>query len=148
MDEPQLFVDLGLLLLAALGGGLLAQVLRQPLIVGYVLAGILVGPFTPGPTVSDPRSFRLFAEIGVILLMFSIGVDFSIGELLRVRRVALQGALARVARTRNTELFLLVVVVVAIGTAALTASLGLSLALGAFLAGLVISESQFAHETL
>jgi len=53
-----------------------------------------------------------------------------------------------VARTRNTELFLLVVVVVAIGTAALTASLGLSLALGAFLAGLVISESEFAHETL
>src|SRR3989304_5358576 len=49
MDEPQLFVDLGLLLLAALGGGLLAQVLRQPLIVGDVLAGILVGPFPPRP---------------------------------------------------------------------------------------------------
>ena len=65
--------------------------------MGYVLAGILVGPFTPGPTVSDPRSFRLFAEIGVILLMFSIGVDFSIGELLRVRRVALQGALGGIA---------------------------------------------------
>src|SRR3989304_386795 len=97
MDGPQLFVALGLLLLAALGGGLLAQVLRQPLIVGYVLAGILVGPFTPGPTVSDPRSLRLFAGIGVILLMFSIGVDFSIGELLRVRRVALQGALGGIA---------------------------------------------------
>ena len=263
MDETRLFVDLGLLLLAALGGGLLAHALRQPPIVGYILGGILVGPFTPGPTVSDPQSFRTFADIGVVLLMFSIGVDFSLGELVRVRRVALQGALggialsvlltipvgsllgwpatqsiavgaaigvtsgmvllkfllergeldaphgrvavgisliedlavvamvillpalgaaggsrlvplgqgllqaalllapllwfarrvfpgmlARVARTRSTELFLLVVVVVAIGTAALTASLGLSLALGAFLAGLVISESQFAHETL
>jgi len=93
MEEPRLFVDLGLLLVAALGGGILAQALRQPPIVGYILGGILVGPFTPGPTVSDPRSFRLFAEIGVILMMFSIGVDFSIGELLRVRRAAIQGAL-------------------------------------------------------
>jgi CPA2 family monovalent cation:H+ antiporter-2 len=55
--------------------------------------------------------------------------------------------LNRVARTQNQELFLLVVLSIAIGTAALTQSLGLSLALGAFLAGLLISESEYAHES-
>src|SRR2546426_9222848 len=220
-------------------------------------AGVLIGPFTPGPTLSDPHTFQLFADVGVVLLMFSIGVEFSVDELLRVRKVALAGApvgialivlltipvgkllgwtlvqsllagaavsvastmvllkfllergelatlygrvvvgitlaedlavvamtvlipalaspgagrvaavgrallqavvllgpllwlarravprlLARVARSRNMELFLLVALSIAIGTAALTAGLGLSIALGAFLAGLVISESE------
>ncbi|MBI2246653.1 MAG: cation:proton antiporter [Armatimonadetes bacterium] len=263
MPETGFFTDLGLLFLAALGGGLLAHWLRQPLIVGYILAGVLIGPFTPGPTLSDPHTFQLFAEIGVVLLMFSIGVEFSLEELLQVRKVALLGApvgialivfltiplgkllgwtiaqsllvgatisvastmvllkfllergelatlhgrvvvgitlaedlavvamtvlipalaspgetrvaalgrsflqalvllgpllwlarrvvprfLAKVAHTRSMELFLLVALSIAIGTAALTASLGLSIALGAFLAGLIISESEFAHEAL
>jgi CPA2 family monovalent cation:H+ antiporter-2 len=263
VEETRFFVDLGLVLVGALLGGALAHAVRQPLIVGYVLGGILVGPFTPGPTLSDPHSFHLFAEVGVVLLLFTTGVEFSIGELLSVRRVALFGApvgialivlltipvgavlgwplaqtlvvgatlsvastavilkflldrgeltsphgrvivgitlmedlavvamtillpalgsaseerltvfitglgraililaplvwlasravpqvLLRVARTGNMELFLLVAVVIALGTAALTAQLGLSLALGAFLGGLLISESEFAHEAL
>jgi len=263
MPDVRLLTDLGLLFLAALGGGLLAQAVHQPLIVGYIMAGVLIGPFTPGPTLSDPHAFQLFADIGVVLLMFTIGVEFSVEDLLRVRKVALLGApvgialivlltipvgkllgwtvvqsllagaaisvastmvllkfllergelatqhgrvvvgitlaedlavvamtvlipalaspggnrvavfgralleaavllgpllwlarrvvprfLARVARTRNMELFLLVALAIAIGTAALTARLGLSIALGAFLAGLVISESEFAHEAL
>src|SRR6185369_14988282 len=53
----------------------------------------------------------------------------------------------RVARTRNQELFLLVALTLALGTAALTQAVGLSLALGAFLAGLLVSESDYAHET-
>jgi len=260
--EHHFFLDLGLLFGAALVGGGIAQLLRQPLVLGYLLGGVLVGPFTPGPTISDPLSFQTFADIGVVLLMFSIGLEFSLGELLRVRRVALLGAplgtalitllaagltilvgwplreslvlgasvsiastmvlskfliergelnaphgrvmigisiaedlvvviltvvlqamgggetsagqvlaalgravlvllpllwlarravphlFAKVAATGNMELFLLVAMAVAIGTAALTANLGLSLALGAFLAGLVISESEFAHEAL
>jgi len=48
--ETRFITDLGLLFLAALGGGLLAQAVHQPLIVGYILAGVLIGPFTPGPT--------------------------------------------------------------------------------------------------
>src|SRR5947208_1227239 len=263
MPETRFLTDLGLLFLVALGGGLLAQAVHQPLIVGYILAGVLIGPFTPGPTLSDPHTFQLFADVGVVLLMFTIGVEFSVEELLRVRKVALLGApagialvalltipvgkllgwtlvqslvagaavsvastmvllkfllergelatlygrvvvgitlaedlavvamtvlipalaspggdratalgqalleavvllgpllwlarravpllLAKVAHTRNMELFLLVALAVAIGTAALTAGLGLSIALGAFLAGLVISESEFAHEAL
>jgi CPA2 family monovalent cation:H+ antiporter-2 len=263
VEEARFFVDLGLVLVGALLGGALAHAVRQPLIVGYVLGGILVGPFTPGPTLSDPHSFQLFAEVGVVLLLFTTGIEFSIGELLSVRRVAIFGApagialivalsipvgklfgwplaqtlivgaalsvastavilkflldrgelnsphgrvivgitliedlavvamtillpalgsaseerftlfisglgravlilvpllllawravpsiLMRVARAGNMELFLLVAIVLALGTAALTAHLGLSLALGAFLGGLLISESEFAHEAL
>lgn len=263
MSDPRLFVDLGIVLAAAVLGGVLAHIARQPLIVGYILGGILVNPFTPGPAVSDIHAFEFFAEIGVVLLMFSIGAEFSLSDLLKTRKVALAGAplgialitlltipigaaldwplpqtlvvgaaisvastmvllkfllergeltsshgrtvvgitlmedvlvialtvviqafstadgagldlvglaivrailllvpilwlarravpafLAGVARTRNPELLLVVTVTIAIGTAALTAGLGLSLALGAFLAGVVIAESASAHAVL
>ncbi|HYE90643.1 MAG TPA: cation:proton antiporter, partial [Terriglobales bacterium] len=250
-------------MLAAVAGGVTARVLRQPLIVGFVLGGMLIGPFTPGPTVSELRTFELFAEIGVVLLMFSIGIEFSLKDLLRVKGVALLGGplgilltvalalgagsllgwpplqaavigmvvsvastmvlvqllldrgelhstagrvmiglalvedlavvvmtiilplmgamepgrfvavgeallraaivlvpggyvavklvprlMARVAATQSDELFLLVALSIGVGTAALVHELGLSLALGAFLAGLLISESDYAHEAL
>src|SRR2546423_14584289 len=92
MPETRFLTDLGLLFLAALGGGLLAQAVHQPLIVGYILAGVLIGPFTPGPTLSDPHTFQLFADGGVVLLVFTIGVEFSVDELLRVRTAAPSGA--------------------------------------------------------
>ncbi len=263
MEQTHLLADLGLLLLAALGGGTVAYFLRQPLIVGYILGGILVSPFTPGPQVSNPQAFETFADIGVVLLMFSIGAEFSLEELVRVRKVAVFGApagiifiilmaflvgwllewpvsqrlvigatisvcstmvllkflqdrgdvnsthgrivvgialvgdlavvamivllptlnqtgtnrlglllqallkgalilgpffllarrvvpglLARVARTGNMELLVLVMMVLAIGTAVLTAAAGLSIALGAFLAGLLVNESESCHEIL
>ncbi len=261
--NPIFFGDLATVFLAAVAGGALAWLTRQPLILGYVLGGIAIGPFTPGPTVSDPHTFELFAEIGVILLMFSIGLEFSVNDLLRVKWVALAGGplgillsiglamlvgsvigwpitqsivigavismastmvLARllldrgelhsrhgrvmigitlvedvavvvmtvlvpalgefdsgrllligqallkallilaplgylgakvippimthVARTKNQELFLLVILAISLGTAAVTQMVGLSLALGAFLAGLIISTSEYGHETL
>jgi CPA2 family monovalent cation:H+ antiporter-2 len=261
--DPVFFRDFAYVFVAAVLGGALAWVARQPLILGYVVGGILVGPFTPGPAVSDIHTFELLAEIGVILLMFSIGIEFSLRDLLRVKWVALAGAplgillsvgagvatgrlmgwsvlqgivvgivvsvastmvlarllldqgalhsrhgrvmigitlvedlavvvltvllpalgslepgralaiasaigraalilvpfaylaakvvpslMTRVARTRNEELFLLVVLALGLGTAALTQAVGLSLALGAFLAGLLISNSDYAHETL
>ncbi len=261
--DPIFFRDLAYVFVAAVLGGALAWLARQPLILGYVLGGIVIGPFTPGPTVSDLHAFELFAEIGVVLLMFSIGIEFSLRDLLRVKWVALVGGplgillsvllglgvgsllgwppvqgivigsvisvastmvlarllldrgelhtrhgrvmvaitlvedlavvvltvllpalgsleagraagiglalgkaalilvpfaylaakvvpsiMARVARTRSPELFLLVALAIGLGTAALTQTVGLSLALGAFLAGLLISESDYAHETL
>ncbi len=89
--NPAFFRDLAYVFLAAFAGGLLAWLLRQPVIIGYVLAGILISPFTPGPSVSDVHTLELFAEIGVILLMFSVGLEFSVKELLRAKWVALLG---------------------------------------------------------
>ena len=89
--DPLVFRDLAYVFAAAVLGGALAWLTRQPLILGYVLGGILIGPFTPGPTVSDVHTFELFAEIGVVLLMFAIGIEFSLRDLLRVKWVALVG---------------------------------------------------------
>jgi monovalent cation:H+ antiporter-2, CPA2 family len=261
--DPAFFRDLAIVLVAAVLGAAGAWLARQPLILGYVFAGLLVGPFTPGPTVSDFHTFELFAEIGVILLMFSIGIEFSLTDLLRVKWVAilggplgillsmglgigaaaligwplLQGAvigivvsvastmvlarllidqgelhsrhgrvmigitlvedlavvvltvllpeigameagrllaiagalgraalvlgpfaylaakvvprlMTRVARTQNDELFLIVALAIGLGTAALTQAVGLSLALGAFLGGLLVGNSDYSHEAL
>jgi monovalent cation:H+ antiporter-2, CPA2 family len=261
--NPGFFRDLAYVFLAAITGGMAAWKLRQPIILGYVLAGVLIGPFTPGPTVTHVHTLELFAEIGVILLMFSVGLEFSIKDLLRVRWVALIGGpvgillsmgagllvghllgwtatqgivvgsvisvastmvltrllldrgdlntehgrvmvaitlvedlavvilivllpsfgsmdasrflpivkalgkaflilaptllvaakivppiLRAVARTRSPELFFGVVLAICLGTAALTQEVGLSPALGAFVAGLMISESAYAQEAL
>src|SRR3984885_12181211 len=72
--------------------GLVFWRLHQPLILGYVLAGLILSPLTPGPHVHDVHTFEIMAEVGVILLMFSIGIEFSIPELLRIKWVALIGA--------------------------------------------------------
>jgi monovalent cation:H+ antiporter-2, CPA2 family len=92
--EPNaiLFRDLTYIFLAAVVGGLAAWRLRLPLILGFVFGGIVISPFTPGPHLSDLHSFEVFAEVGVVLLMFSIGVEFSIPDLMRVKWVALVGA--------------------------------------------------------
>jgi predicted Kef-type K+ transport protein len=85
------FRDLAYVVIAAITGGLVAWRLRQPVIIGYVLAGILISPLTPGPSVSDAHSLELFAEIGVVLLMFSVGLEFSLRELLKAKWVAFIG---------------------------------------------------------
>ncbi len=107
--NPILFRDLTLIFLAAVIGGLLAWRVRLPLILGFVLGGIVISPFTPGPQLSDLHSFEVFAEVGVVLLMFSIGVEFSIPDLLRVKWVALVGG----------PLGILLIVGIAIGVAEL-----------------------------
>lgn len=262
MTEGVFFRDLALLLIAAVVGGFLAQWLRQPAFVGYIAGGLLITALA-GPRISGTATFHLFAEFGVVLLMFALGVEFSLRELWKVRALALIGApfgvavitglaaalmvasgaslasglvaglalavcstmalaklleergdlngpvgrvsigislaqdgvviaafflipalasaqgapaaglltamaqaaavlaafflladrlvpavLERIAHAQNTELFMLVAVTIGIGTAALSAGLGLSLALGAFLAGLIISESEYTAETL
>src|ERR1700756_1136184 len=89
--EPTFSRDLAYVFGAAVIGGAVARLLCQPLILGYVLGGILVGPFTPGPTVADVHEFEVLAEIGVILLMYSIGLEFSFRDLLKVKWVAILG---------------------------------------------------------
>jgi CPA2 family monovalent cation:H+ antiporter-2 len=258
-----LYRDLAYVFGAAVLGGLIARKVRQPLILGYVAGGILISPFTPGPSVSDVRSLELFAEIGVILLMFTIGLEFHVKDLLKVKWVAILGGamgilgsmgfgvavgrlmgwsttqglvigaiisvastmvlarflldrgelrtergrvmigitlvedlavviltvvlpslalsgtdvfaavgsavlkaalllvplgiagaklvpplLRRVMGVHSQELFLLVLLALCLGTAAITQAIGLSLALGAFVAGLVLSGSDYAREAL
>lgn len=263
MAPHSFFVDLALVFSVAIVGGMIAWRLRLPLILGYVSGGLLLSRFTPGPSLSDSANFQLFAEIGVILLMFSIGAEFSLKDLMRVKWVALAGApvgillsillgvvvgrmlgysvlqgallgaivsvastmvqirmlvdrgelhtrhgsvmvaitlledlavvamtviipvlkqganadylavaltlgkaiallvpiwvigskviprlMGGVARTQTEELFLLVSLAICLGVAALVQATGLSLALGAFLAGMIISSSEYGHESL
>jgi CPA2 family monovalent cation:H+ antiporter-2 len=262
-SDALVFRDLAYVFVAAVLGGGLAWAARQPLILGYVFGGLLISPFTPGPALSDVHTFEVIAEVGVILLMYSVGMEFSLRDLLEVKWVALLGGplgilmsvglglgagallgwpllqgvivgmvvsvastmvLARllmdrgelrsehgrvmigltlvedlavvvltilipvlgtmepgsfvalgaalgkaalilvpfvllaatvvprvmslVARMRSDEMLLLIALAVGFGTAALTQAVGLSLALGAFLAGLLISSSDHVHDAM
>jgi len=80
----------------AFAGGFAAVRLGLPPIVGYLLAGVAIGPFTPG-FVGDLHLARELAEIGVMLLMFGVGMHFSIRDLLSVRRIAVPGAVGQIA---------------------------------------------------
>jgi monovalent cation:H+ antiporter-2, CPA2 family len=262
-EHSVIFKELSYVFIAAILGGTLAWRLRQPLILGYVLAGIVISPFTPGPAVREAHTFQIVAEVGVVFLMFSIGLEFSLDELMDVKWVSLIGGplgvvllsllgegvgvllgwgamqglvvgmiisvastmvlsrllidskqlqsthgkvmigitlvedlvvviltilmpvlvnltphhllgvaqalgkaalilvpvgflavylvprlLRGVAKAQSTELFLLVLLAICLGTAALTEAVGLSLALGAFAAGLMVSTSDYAHRAL
>jgi len=85
-------VSFGLALLL----GFVAARLRMPPMIGYLLAGVLIGPFTPG-FVADVALARQLADIGVMLLMFGVGLHFSLDDLLAVRRIAIPGALAQMS---------------------------------------------------
>ncbi len=76
--------------------GFLVTRLRMPPLVGYLLAGIIVGPYTPG-FVADMELTAQLAEIGVMLLMFGVGLHFSIDDLLAVKRIAIPGAMVQIA---------------------------------------------------
>jgi len=91
-----LIVTLAAALGLALALGFAAARLKLPALVGYLLAGVLIGPHTPG-FVADVALATQLAEIGVMLLMFGVGLHFSIGDLLAVRRIALPGALVQMA---------------------------------------------------
>src|SRR5215207_4650624 len=83
--------DIAIILVAALLGGFAAQRLKQPLILGYIIAGILVGPYTGGVTVTEIHDIELLAEIGVALLLFALGLEFNLKKLERIRRIAFLG---------------------------------------------------------
>lgn len=76
--------------------GAIANRLKLPVLVGYLLAGVLIGPFTPG-YVADQELAPQLAEIGVILLMFGVGLHFSLKDLMAVKTIAIPGALAQIA---------------------------------------------------
>ena len=98
VGQWRLVHDLGLILdvITALAyaavGGLAARRLHLPPIVGYLLAGVAIGPFTPG-FVGDAQTLELLAELGVVFLMFGVGLHFSLRDLWQVRDIAIPGAL-------------------------------------------------------
>ncbi len=262
MEGIGLVLELSLALGAALVAGTIAHRLHQPAILGYLAAGIIVGPHNPLIGLR-PERVEAMASLGVLLLMFSLGVQFSLTELQRVRHVAIYGGILQilatmglgvgiglllgysfavalffgglialsstvvvvkvllergeldsthgrimlgiclvqdlslvplvvvlpalagpaaelpslvaiaaakaalvllatyflgtrlvprifywVAATRSRELFLITIVFLALGTATATSLAGFSLSLGAFLAGLIVSESEYSHQTL
>ncbi len=98
MDERAFLFNLGIALGAALLGGLLARLLRLPVLVGYLLAGIAVGPHTPG-IIASAATVKVVAKLGVALLMFAVGVHFSLDELRAVRRTALLGGGVQIVAT-------------------------------------------------
>ena len=83
--------DFVLVLLAGLIGGILARLARLPLLVGYVAAGVAVGPHTAGPTVVQVHDIETLAEIGAALLLFSLGIEVSLRDLRSVGKVAFLG---------------------------------------------------------
>ena len=91
MPHVPLLVNIGVVLAYALVGGLLARRVGLPTIVGYLVAGVALGPFTPGFR-GDSEAIGQLAELGVILLMFGVGLHFSFGDLWQVRRIAVPGA--------------------------------------------------------
>lgn len=261
-EELHLILNVAVAVGIALVGGLLAYRLRQSVIIGYLVAGMAIGPFTPG-FIGDHEEIAGLAEVGVIFLMFALGIEFSLKELAKVKGVAVIGTsvqmlltmaagtglgmllgwplhqglffggiiaisstmvilktlldrgeinashgrillsmlivqdlavvvlivllphltsassaavqdlaliltraaafiaitlfmgarvvprlMARVERLHSPELFLLTAVVLALGTASISALLGLSPALGAFMAGLMLTETEFDHRVV
>jgi CPA2 family monovalent cation:H+ antiporter-2 len=94
-EQLRFILDLGGAIVAALIGGAIAVRLRQPAIVGYMLAGVVIGPFTPG-FVGGQAQIAVLAEVGVVLLLFALGVEFSIRELRSVGRIVIPGGVAQV----------------------------------------------------
>ena len=103
MHAPPLIATIVLGIGLAFVFGTIANRLRVSPLVGYLLAGVAVGPFTPG-FVADQNLALQLAEIGVILLMFGVGLHFSIKDLLSVRAVVIPGALVQVAAVEPVRL--------------------------------------------
>ena len=98
MEELELIITMALALAAALAGGIIARRLRQPVLIGYLLGGIAIGPFGLG-LVRDLEQVQALAAIGLIFLLFTLGLELSLSELKRTGRVATLGRLVAIVVT-------------------------------------------------
>ncbi len=98
MEIMDIGLDLLIVLVTAIAGGMLARWLRLPIILGYLAGGIAVGPSVLG-WVHDTETISSLAEIGVVLLLFAIGLEFSLKELLRMGKIAVLGGIAQILLT-------------------------------------------------
>ena len=97
---PELIIDLALILGAAAAMTIIFKMLRQPVVLGYIIAGVFVGPyFNVFPTVVESEGIKTWAEIGVIFLLFGLGLEFSFKKLLKVGNVAVITSLMGVGMT-------------------------------------------------
>jgi monovalent cation:H+ antiporter-2, CPA2 family len=94
MHELPLLINIAVALVLAFVGGVIATRAGLPTLVGYMLAGIAIGPFTPG-FVGDIQTVSQLAELGVIFLMFGVGLHFSLSDLWKVKDIAVPGALSQ-----------------------------------------------------
>jgi monovalent cation:H+ antiporter-2, CPA2 family len=124
MHHFQIIEILAIGLFAALALGFLSHRLKMSPIVGYLLAGFLVGPHTPG-FVADPNLAAQLAEVGVILLMFGVGLHFDLTDLLAVKSIAVPGAIVRTLIATALGTFVALVFGLSLGTGLV---LGLALA--------------------
>ncbi|MEO5952476.1 MAG: cation:proton antiporter [Chloroflexia bacterium] len=135
MENIDLLLDLALVMGAAILGGFAAHLFKQPAILGYLLAGVVIGPYTIGPVASVER-VQTLANFGVALLMFALGTEFSLSALGKVRRVAVGGGIGQI------------LLCMGLGTA-LGLTLGFSLTASIFLGGIIsISSSIFILKIL
>lgn len=91
-------VDLTIVLWSSAIGGFIANRLKQPVLLGYLFSGLIIGPFGLG-LINNVDDIKSLAEIGVALLLFTLGVEFSLAELKRVRNIALQGSILQISLT-------------------------------------------------
>ncbi len=98
MDEFSLILNMAIVLGAGLAGGLAARFLKQSAIIGYLLAGVVIGPHALG-LIQESDEIRVLATIGVVLLLFTLGVKLSLREMIRVRRVAIGGGIFQLLTT-------------------------------------------------
>ncbi|MEG2075728.1 MAG: cation:proton antiporter, partial [Victivallaceae bacterium] len=91
--------DLMFVVLAGCIGGLIANFFRQPLIIGYILAGVVLGPFAGINLVDDVKQIEYMADVGVALLLFTLGLEFPLKSIRPIQRIAIWGALLQVALT-------------------------------------------------
>ncbi len=84
MHLPLLITDLAYILGVAAVVTLLFRRIRQPVVLGYIIAGVIVGPHMPGPNIAETKDIEVWAELGVIFLMFALGLEFSFRRLLSV----------------------------------------------------------------
>ncbi len=95
IDEVLVVQDLAIVMLVALGLALLCRALRQPLLIGYIVAGMIIGPYTPPfSLVQYPDILSALAEIGIVFLLFAVGLEYPLGRLRSIGRTALVIALA------------------------------------------------------
>src|SRR4030043_268126 len=104
MEETRLIVDLAIAFGAALVGGVIAKLLRQPALLGYLVAGIIIGPHVFG-LIGNTGNIQILATIGVVLLLFTLGIEFSFRELKQIRNVAIFGGIAQIAATTALGMF-------------------------------------------